>query len=81
MVIGLSGGIGYLQAGNGRITLGITNPTGSVVIEQEDGAGGWHPVTYDGVEVVLNSNFTVQAIYAPCKIKLTATGTGVYAKG
>jgi len=81
MFIGLSGGVSTLQAGNGRVTMAITDPTGSGGIAQSNGVGGWHAVSYDGVDVVMNSNFTMVSIYAPCKIRVTATGTGVYLKG
>jgi len=81
MFIGAAGGTNTIQCGNGRITLALTGPTGSVIVEQQDESTGWFPMVYDGDAVVLNSDNTVQSVYAPCKLMVTAVGTGVRISG
>jgi len=65
-----------LQKGR-NITLRMTDPAGSVAIEQPDGAGGWFQLVQGGEDVVLDADNTVRSLYAPCKLLITPTGTDV----
>ncbi len=78
MFIETGGGVNYLQPDFGRVTLAIVDPTGSVVIEQMGAdSSTWFPYKDAGEEVVLDADNTAKGIYAPIKLRVTATGTGV----
>ncbi|HID69377.1 MAG TPA: hypothetical protein EYP35_02690 [Desulfobacterales bacterium] len=86
MFIEDGGGTAYIQPykkGLSAITLALSDPTGSVAINQMGPAVAnqaeqtWIPYTVNGSAVVLNSDNTAKSIYAPIKLQIVATGTGV----
>lgn len=81
LIIPLSGGTAYTNGNNSSsptITLALTTATGSVAVNQSDGAGGWFPMVCNGEAITLDSTNTIRGIYAPVDIQIVATGTGVY---
>jgi hypothetical protein len=81
MFIGAAGGERVIKSGRGVISIAISDTTGSATVYQSDGAGGWNPMVIDGDAVVIDSNNTMQGVYAPCELYLVAVGTGVFLKG
>ena len=82
MFIEDGGGVAFIQPykkGLSAITLAMTDPSGEVLVEQmgPEGAGTWFQMVEGDDEIKLNSGNTVRAIYAPVKLRVTATSTGV----
>jgi len=76
----VDGGYGYIQKGK-QVTMALTDNTGSVVIEQSDGATGWFAVVFDGTAVTMDADNTMLSIYSPCKLRVSPTGCDVYLMG
>ncbi len=78
MFINITGGEGFIQPSPHKLTLAMTDPTGSVVVEQMgDTSADWFTYMDNGESANLDSNNTAKSIYAPIKLRITATGTGV----
>ncbi len=78
MFIENSGGVAYLQPSFGRVTLAMTNPAGTVAIEQMGvDSDTWFAYMDDGISADLSVDNTAKSVYAPIKLRVTATGTGV----
>ncbi len=80
MFIGVAGGTRTLQSGRGSVSVAMTDPSGTVAINQSNGVGGWFPLVYDGEAVLLDSSNTMRGVYSPCELQFVAIGTGVYLK-
>lgn len=84
MFIEEGGGVAYIQPSNSKLTIAMTNPAGTVTVEQMGiDSDNWFPYMDGGVSADLDLDNTAKSIYAPIKLKITATGTGVrlYNKG
>ena len=86
MFIPDGGGEAFIQPykkGLSAITLAMTVSSGSVVIEQmgpdvgDPSTQTWFQMVQGDEDIVLNSGNTARSIYAPIKLRVTATGTGV----
>ena len=59
-------------------TIAMTNPAGSVLVEQQgEGDDDWFEYKYEGASAGLDSETTARGIFARIRLKVTATGTGV----
>lgn len=73
-----TGGVGYLNPDSEKITIAMTDPTGTVTVEQMGETNADWFAFKDGAESMdLNSDNTAKSIYAPIKLRITAVGTGV----
>ncbi len=73
-----TGGVKFLSPDSDKITLAMTNPAGSVAVEQMGiDKDDWFPYKSQGISADLNSDNTAVAVYGPIKLRVTATGTGV----
>ena len=86
MFIEDGGGQAFIQPykkGLSAITLALTDPSGTVVVEQmgpevsDPSTQTWFQMVEGGDDIKLDSGNTVRAVYAPIKLRVTATGTGV----
>ena len=78
MFIENTGGEAFIQPSSNKLTLAMSIPTGTVVVEQMGTDNSdWFPYVYNDESAELNSSFTARTIYAPIKLRVTATGTGV----
>ena len=61
-----------------RVTLTMTNNTGSVVVNQKGvDSDTWFPLVQEGFAVTLDHNNTMRSVYAPCELQIVATNCGV----
>ncbi len=73
-----TGGEAFLSPDSNGVTIAMTNPAGTVVVEQAGiDSDTWFGYRDDGKSADLNSDNTAKSIYAPIKLRVTATGTGV----
>jgi len=73
-----TGGVAYLNPDMQEITIAMTNPTGIVVVEQMGvDKDTWFGYRDNGESADLDIDNTAKGIYAPIKLRVTATGTGV----
>jgi hypothetical protein len=78
MFIPNTGGTGYITPSGSEVTIAMTNPSGTVTVEQMGvDKDNWFGYVYKGESADLNSGTTANSIYAPIKLKITAVGTGV----
>ena len=68
-------------ASNNRVTVSITDPLGTVLVNQSNGAGGWFPMVVLGELQTLDAYNTVRSIYAPVDLQFIASGTDLIVKG
>ena len=76
-----SGETRKFTASNNRVTISLTDPAGTVTVNQSDGAGGWFGMVVDGVSMDLDATNTMRSIYAPVDLQFIGTGTDLIIKG
>jgi len=73
-----TGGEAFLNPDSENVTIAMTNPAGTVTVEQMGVDNtDWFEYKDGGVSANLDSDNTAKSIYAPIKLRITATGTGV----
>ena len=78
MFIDNTGGFKIIEAQPFKITLAMSDPTGSVKIEQQGKTkNDWFGYVSDGDSSDLSATNTAATIENPIRLKITATGTGV----
>ncbi len=78
MFIENAGGTAYLQPDYSNLTIAMTDPTGSVAVNQMGvNSTTWFEYKENGSGMGLDSNNTARTISAPIKLQIVATGTGV----
>jgi hypothetical protein len=78
MFIPIGGGSAILDPSGMYHTIAMTNPAGTVVVEQQgEGDDDWFPYVYEGNTAGLDAQTTARGVFAHLRLKVTATGTGV----
>jgi len=73
-----TGGVKFLSPDGNGITIAMTDPTGSVTVEQMgNDKDTWFEYKDGGETANLNSDNTAKGIFAPIRLRITAVGTGV----
>lgn len=61
-----------------KITIAMTDPTGTVAVDQMgETTSDWFEYKDGGVSANLDVDNTAKSIFAPIKLRITAVGTGV----
>ena len=78
MFIENTGGVNYIYPDPKKITIAMTNPAGTVLVEQMGvDKNTWFEYKDGGESANLDIDNTAKSIYAPITLRVTATGTGV----
>ena len=73
-----TGGIAYRNPDSEPFTFAMTNPSGTVTVEQMGvDKDDWFEYKDNGESANLDADNTARSIFAPIKLRITAVGTGV----